>query len=130
MAFNTFIDRRSTNIHVEQKPHDAADAARLYGELKNKADAELKEIIFSKLEPLGLELVMYQKNLSPASMNETHWIAFKINDQRFNVCVTEDEYSKVKSGSVGSFLKDHFLPRLAMALTIEIDRKEPKWLIG
>lgn len=39
--FDTYLDRRSVNVrqdtHITQQPHDAADAARLYGELEEKA---------------------------------------------------------------------------------------------
>lgn len=38
MLNTTFIDASSrTNVHIKQQPHDAADAARLYGELDKKA---------------------------------------------------------------------------------------------
>lgn len=42
--FNTTIVRPpEVHVHtkVEQKPHDAAEAARLYGELKAKAEADV-----------------------------------------------------------------------------------------
>jgi hypothetical protein len=44
--FDTYLDRRSVNVrhdtHITQQPNDAADAARLYGELEEKALKRIK----------------------------------------------------------------------------------------
>lgn len=45
MFNKTFVSAPAPIVHVhnETKPHDAADAARLYGELKVKAEKEVAE---------------------------------------------------------------------------------------
>jgi len=45
MFNKTFVSTPAPDVHVniETKPHDAADAARLYGELKTKAEHEVAE---------------------------------------------------------------------------------------
>lgn len=45
------LPRSDVHVHnnIEQKPHDPADAARLYGELKDKAEREVAEATVVRL---------------------------------------------------------------------------------
>lgn len=51
MFNRTFVSTPAPVVHVhnETKPHDPADAARLYGKLREKAEAEVAQAVVERL---------------------------------------------------------------------------------
>ena len=130
MAFNTYIDRRSSHVTIHQQPNDAADAARLYGELEDKAAKSIKDAVFTRVEPIGVELVAYARDLNPASLGETYHVAFMVNDAKYEVRVDVSEYVKIRDGNYFDFVEKHVIPAISRELIFQIARKDQRWLKG
>lgn len=72
--------------HIEQKPHDTADAARLYGEMVAKAEAEVAS---ATVERLGAEneatLVRVDSERSDATCQQLTRVLFKVNGRLHDI---------------------------------------------
>lgn len=74
-------------IEIHQKPNDAADAARLYGEMQDKARAEIVQSI--RVGDSVFECVVQQWRDEMA--DATHWRAvFSLNGKKMEARFTED----------------------------------------
>lgn len=60
--------RTSVNVHIQQQPHDAADAARLYGEMRSKAEADVRS---ATIQTLGAHNEVRVARVSPEYSAET-----------------------------------------------------------
>ncbi|MDH0613343.1 MULTISPECIES: hypothetical protein [unclassified Agrobacterium] len=81
-----------TYTTVTQQPHDAADAARLYGQLQDKATGSITEIIGHQLPDIRVEFVTYSSHRSIANFKDLHRVVFKINGQSFDQVIPVDEF--------------------------------------
>lgn len=69
------------HVHNETKPHDPADAARLYGQLKDRAEAEIANATILRLGAENeIAVVAVESNLS----RDTVRVLFTINGVRFD----------------------------------------------
>jgi hypothetical protein len=109
--FDTYLVRGQPDVHVhnriEQKPHDPADAARLYGQLKDRAEAEVSK---ATIERLGAEneikVVFVESNIC----TDTVRVLFTINGVRFDFEIDRNRialefYSAVAQGIAAQLLK-------------------------
>ncbi len=76
----------STTINVKQQPNDAADAARLYGECRAKAEAEVADAIIVKFgarnELTGIKIESQRTFFD----DKTHVrLLFSINGEKFDI---------------------------------------------
>jgi hypothetical protein len=111
---------------IKQQPHDAADAARLYGELEKKAASSIEQIIFGRINSLNLELVTYQKVENMMDWAREHFVAFKINGVNYNLRISSKHWEMSLRNDYWGILQDYVIPELTKALLIEISRKYPK----
>jgi hypothetical protein len=84
-------------VHVEQKPHDPADAARLYGELEQRATDAVAN---ATVERLGacIEVVVV-KVVSKTSMEDLRKrvrvrVLFKVNGVLHDIETSSDELER------------------------------------
>lgn len=79
------------NTKIEQKPHDTADAARLYGELKRKTE---KEVANATVQTLGAANEV--RVVSVATHQDMMWeksfmrLVFSINGTLFDIVCESD----------------------------------------
>lgn len=84
----TYVNRsQHTSIRVEQQPHDAADAARLHGEMRENV---LKEII--QRIPILANTFKCEVMEMPSMGRECYLIVFDLNGQRIRL-EYEPDYS-------------------------------------
>lgn len=117
---------RHEHYTINQKPHDAADAARLYGELEEKAASNIGKVIHAHIPILKMELVAYEKNLNVMHMKTEYFIAFNINGARFNLRISDEHWNRVLSNDYWSILTDYVVPELSKALIVEIASKDKR----
>ncbi len=93
--FDSYLIRpqHTTNVHVEQLPHDTADAARLYGECMKKARAELAS---ATIEAMGahneVKVLTAAADIDLANCNRRLRVLFTINGTKHDVYVSVDEF--------------------------------------
>lgn len=82
MFNRTVLVGGSTTHHhttIKQQPHDAADAARLYGELERKAEAEIKSAICKQLEGISAQYAELHVYREPMHMKDIFFVCFRVN---------------------------------------------------
>jgi hypothetical protein len=87
------VPERPVNVHITQQPNDAADAARLYGELREKADAEVANAVVERLgadNELNVVTIESQKNFCTDTMEMR--VLFKINGHMHQVICKPDRH--------------------------------------
>lgn len=89
----------------EMQPHDAADAARLYGEVKEKAVAAVEDVMIEKIDSINAELIRFGKNRTAENFDEVFYIAYKINGRKFVHNVTKNDMENQINGLAGSQAK-------------------------
>lgn len=82
----------NTYVNVDQQPNDAADAARLYGEVLDKAEARVAERINETVHSTGVEYVRYVTENDFANNHRLHFIAFNVNGKKFTIKLSASEY--------------------------------------
>jgi len=76
----TYVNRsQHTSIRVDQQPHDAADAARLHGEIKKIAEQEIIKAV--RVEGNGFNSVLHI-NLDPVSYDTMFRAIYDLNGVR------------------------------------------------
>lgn len=83
MFNKTFVSTPAPVVHVhnETKPHDPADAARLYGQLRERAEAEVAEAIVERLGAHNeIKVVATQSRFETDQMR----VLFAINGIQFD----------------------------------------------
>lgn len=66
---------------VNQQPNDAADAARLYGEVEQKAEQKIKEVVGGQLTGTRVEFATVDMHRSPMHFKDDFHVVFKINGE-------------------------------------------------
>jgi len=83
LMFDTYLDRRSVNVrqdtHITQQPHDAADAARLYGELEEKALDRVQNTMVMQLPSIDAKVVRFDLERQPATLSTFAKIGINLN---------------------------------------------------
>jgi hypothetical protein len=88
MFDTTVVKSPDVHVRVEQNPHDAADAARLYGELKRRAEDEVATAVvqkfgaFNELRVVTVESRHYFDTNSFAAR-----VIFDLNGHRYDFIV-------------------------------------------
>ena len=96
------------NVSIKQQPNDAADAARLYGELEAKATAA---IAGATIETLGAHNEI--KFLSINSYQEPMWmtlkvrLVFSINGKQYDI-ITENNPDSIREQVYGAIMSQVF----------------------
>lgn len=83
-----------TNTTVIQQPHDAADAARLYGELEGKAEAKVKAVVHQQLESIRAEFVTFHAERSVLHFKDQFTVLYKVNGKGMEARVDIEEREK------------------------------------
>ena len=92
---STYIAPPSVNISVKQQPNDSADAARLYGECKAKAEKEVANATIAKFGAHNeLTGVVVRDQVSYIDMRQHVRLLFSINGEKFDIWV-EDNYESM-----------------------------------
>lgn len=108
-----------THTTVNQLPHDTADAARLYGEMYDKAAKAVKDLVSQKAEN-GIELVAYRWDHDCAGREDLYFLAFTINGRHHEVKMTIEQYELFKNGDGRWAIEDVFVSFLSKELTHQI----------
>lgn len=81
----------TTNVRIEQKPHDTADAARLYGECEAKAKEAVSQ---ATIQTLGahneVKVVVAKAETNFANYDKHIRVIFTLNEQRYDFHSTVD----------------------------------------
>jgi hypothetical protein len=109
------------HVTVNQQPHDAADAARLYGEIEEKAKAKIENLVAHNAFNT-VKFVTYTQNKSFVDMNVQHYIAYTINGVPFTQIISYDDYEAARAGSYADILESIILPRMARAAILELTK--------
>lgn len=82
----------TTNVNIRQLPHDTADAARLYGEMRDKAE---REVANATVERLGagnlLKIVSVIQHGNLETSTRIVRVLFTLNGELHSVRVSHDE---------------------------------------
>ncbi len=99
MFDRTFIDARPIEHHttVNQLPHDAADAARLYGEMVKKAEDQVRTAILDRFGANNeLRIVKVASDTSLATMEQRTRVLFRLAGQEYDLYVETDSLARDK----------------------------------
>lgn len=74
----------SSPVHVEQKPHDPADAARLYGELEKRAEERVLSAATVDLPSISAKVALFE--ISRMMLDDAHHfvIKFEVNGRKMD----------------------------------------------
>jgi len=126
-----FDNYRSTpDVHVyntiKQQPNDAADAARLHGEIRKKAT---EEIASATVEHMGAnnEVVVLRCNHVHDLMMGHHKtrLLFKVNGQLYDIITEVDPY-KIRESVYGALLNEVFNQALTKMTSYEKEQLLPR----
>jgi hypothetical protein len=81
------IHHRTT---INQQPNDPADAARLYGELLEKARAEVINAMVQEIPSIDAKLVTFAMQRDHESFNDIIGIVFNVNGHAFKETIKID----------------------------------------
>jgi hypothetical protein len=99
MFDRTFVGGRTTHHHhhmtINQQPNDAADAARLYGELQDKASDSITEVIGHQIADTKVEFVTLDTARDVLHFKDHVRVIFKINGKTFDTRVEIDDPIKL-----------------------------------
>lgn len=104
------------HVTVNQQPHDAADAARLYGEIEAKAQAKVLDRVTARLEPTTIQATAYRVDYLAGDMAHRYFIAFHLNGQPHKVEITVAEWEKFRARDMAGIFESIILPKLTTAL--------------
>jgi hypothetical protein len=82
----------NTSVTLNQQPNDAADAARLYGELEKKAQDNIVSAIARPLTGINAEFAEVETYYAPYERERHVRIIFKLNGQPVETRVKFDDY--------------------------------------
>lgn len=90
----------NTTVNVDQQPHDAADAARLFGEIKKEAEKAAESSI--RLKDNGFESQI-QIHRNAMDLDTTTHIHFSLNGKKMKV---EHRDHIIERGDLDDYIKD------------------------
>lgn len=89
--FDRTLVQHDTNVYVKQQPNDAADAARLHGEIRDRAEAEARGAIVARFgarnELVGVKFEHQRRFLENTMVVR---LLFKINGETFDIVVEDN----------------------------------------
>ncbi len=92
-----YIAPSSVNINVKQQPNDAADAARLYGECKAKAEAEVANATIAKFGARNeLTGIVVREQVTFHDRQQHVRLLFSLNGEKFDIWVKDDYESMTR----------------------------------
>lgn len=91
--FDRSFHYRSGDHHttLNQQPHDAADAARLYGQLQAKAESAVVETVAQQLPSIDAQYARIQSERLVMHLKDRHTVVFKINGRTIKTIIERDE---------------------------------------
>lgn len=121
--FNRALILRGGETHhhttVNQQPNDAADSARLLGELEDKAKDKVLGLIHTEADN-QFRIVAYEHMKDYAHPSDRYRVAFTINGHQYTVKIAIDDYERAKAGNWQNIIDTVFIPVLAKELAYEI----------
>lgn len=121
--FNTYEnhhhDSPVTNITVKQQPNDAADAARLFGQLKDKASEEFASGMVNRLGADNEVVFLQCDHFKDPLLDKLHVrLVFKINGKLYDI-ITENTMFHIKQTIFGSVMEEVFKQATKQLINIE-----------
>lgn len=86
--------RVRNDISIVQQAPDAADAARLYGQLQDKAENKVEEIIIHQLKDISIQFATMEASRSPMNFTEEFRVMAKINGKPVTASVTFEDVER------------------------------------
>jgi hypothetical protein len=112
---------RSTNVYndisVVQQPQNAADAARLYGEMRKEIEAEIKAAFCERLEGFNAEFVRVDLHRNPLVFAEKYRVFFKLNGQAHQVDVEFEDHERINNHELYARMLDKISKAIADEIT-------------
>ena len=91
------VRQPDVHVNVRQQPNDAADAARLYGECKAKAEAEVANATIAKFGARNeLTGVVVHEQVSFIDNQQHVRLLFSLNGEKFDIWVKDDYESMTR----------------------------------
>lgn len=111
-----FVSRPAdTHIKIEQKPHDSADAARLYGELRATAEQEVSTALVDRFGADNeLTIILVNALKSYETEERQTRVIFRLAGKKYDFTVKGDDPIATRR---------EFLQRVAYAITEEAMRQ-------
>ena len=94
MFNRTFISSPDVHVHncIEQKPHDPADAARLYGQLKSKAEESVLKATVARLDAVNnIRFGTVATGMNFIRDVRMVRILFSINGENYDLLIEDNE---------------------------------------
>lgn len=82
---------------INQQPHDAADAARLYGELQKEAEGKIKNLVCEQLSGLNASFATFEAFREPYEMQDRFHVCWKLNGQAMSAKITVGDHEKMRA---------------------------------
>ena len=107
----------NNHISVEQQPVDAADAARLYGELRSQIEGEIKAAFCERLEGFNAEFVRVDLHRNLFTFAEIYRVFFKLNGQPHQVDVEIPDHERIDTHQLYARMLDKISKAIADEVT-------------
>jgi hypothetical protein len=95
--FNTYRGGDYTKVEIKQQPNDAADAARLYGEVRKEAEKEIVQVIRVGNNTFNCVIHVNQDALSGLIYLKA---VYDLNGHKMTTTIDFDSYAKPEVGIV------------------------------
>ena len=84
--FDRYTRHGDTYVDIKQQPNDAADAARLYGEIRRRAEAEAVKAIIERTGAHNeIAFARIDSWISHATDETMVWLLFSINGRPYEI---------------------------------------------
>lgn len=85
-------DTYRSHTTINQQPHDAADAARLYGEIEKKAEDKIASVVAEQLPNIEVGYVRMDMQRSMLDMSDRMKVIFRLNGRPQEAIITIPMY--------------------------------------
>lgn len=111
--FNRTSVSQSAHVTINQQPHNAADAARLFGEIEDKVSSKIKSSICKQIEGINAQYVQLETHRLPHEWQDRYQIVFRLNGRpcEVEVFVGDQERNEIDF---------KVLAKIADAITCEV----------
>lgn len=109
--------RNHQQVVINQQPADAADAARLYGELRGQVESEIKAAFCERLEGFNAEFVRVDLHRNSRVFAEAYRVYFKLNGQPYQVDVEIPDRERLDTHQLYARMLDKISKAIADEIT-------------
>lgn len=81
-------DTYRSHTTINQQPHDAADAARLYGEIEGKAEGRITSLVAEQLPNIEVSYARMNMERSVLDMTDRMKVVFRLNGRPHEADIT------------------------------------------